>query len=89
MERALISVEQFDSGWQVRLGRLPMGMHDDREAALSAANELACDRHAATGFPAGVKVRMRCGTWVLTRVIEGEAEGATLRPLSFCITATP
>ncbi len=66
MERELFSIEPSTRGWFVRDGSGPTeGLDPTPMRALQHASELAYQRHACTGHPTGVKVRMQCGDMVL------------------------
>ncbi|MDH5824333.1 hypothetical protein QFW77_15260 [Luteimonas sp. RD2P54] len=65
MERILIAVEPDEGGWRIQLAGIVIARNLDKVVAIDKAADLARERHAATGTPTGVHVRMTCGDGVM------------------------
>lgn len=65
MERILIGIEPDEHGWRIQLAGAILERNLEQPAALGRADDLARERHAATGIPTGVHVRMLCGDDVM------------------------
>lgn len=65
MERVLIAVEPDEHGWRVQLAGITLERNLEQLTAIGRADDLARERHDATGAPTGVHVRMRCGDGVM------------------------
>ncbi|WP_149193959.1 hypothetical protein [Luteimonas suaedae] len=65
MERILIGVEPDEHGWRIQLAGITLERNLEQPTALGRADDLARERHASTGLPTAVHMRMLCGDRVM------------------------
>lgn len=65
MERSILAVEPVHRGWVVRLNGLALEVRATKIEAIGVASARAAERHAMSGDPTGVSVRLHTGSTVL------------------------